>query len=137
MVDPPWRLDPLQTILRVAFPSKKKEEEDEPDEDPTGSDRPGSCPGCGISGCGLTICSTCYCPGIFCIGPGGCCFPAGCSFVGLIIRPDTSGACASLAWVDEQLFNCCGFDSPCVDVPAFEQPPGFYPPGTTPSFALP
>lgn len=132
MVNPPWRLDPLQTILKIHFPDKGKK--DEGDGSPLPDfPNPGSCPCCRISGCGPGVCATCYCPGIFCIPAGGCCVPNGCTFVGMDIVPDSSTACASHLFVIEQWFNCCDGGCGCQDAPPHDFGPNFYPPGSEPT----
>jgi hypothetical protein len=145
MSDPPWRIDPLQTIIRVSPSKKKGQAKDKPDKPPSGETTPpppGGCGQCGIGGCCLTCCFTCFCPGILCIGPGGCCAPAGCTTIGIIMDgPDPGigfgGACASGMFVADVVYACCQYDSDCVDVPHYNGGPNFYPVGSVIPTRLP
>jgi hypothetical protein len=116
MSDPPWRLDPLQTIIRVHAKSKKKKKGGGGPKDEPQPEAPIYCQGI-LNGCPLGLCATCFCPGILCIGPQGCCGinAPPCHFIGLTITcgtPTAIGACFSGCWVDNMWQVCPGNCAP-------------------------
>jgi hypothetical protein len=131
MSDPPWRLDPFQTILRVkGRKNKKKKPGGGPQEPGPGkptycySDILGCCPGC---------CSTCFCPGILCIGPQGCCGlgkPPCYGIIGFILFPVSPLTCFSGQFIFDILQACPGNCNPGdIELSAnlLSMPPGFVP----------
>ena len=130
--DPPWRLDPLQTIVDW-HPKRKKKDPGKSKPDDRDTDPPGHCSG-GVSY--LSILGpggTCYCPGVFGVTEGFlqrlCAQLTHGDLMGYVTRPDgTPPACASGTWVS---YYICSVPGNCPGFPAdWSPPPGFVPSST-------